>query len=147
MRVLIADDSLMIRELLTELLHEVDGMEIVAQAEDASQARELARALRPDVAVLDVRMPHGSGLEVLSAIKQNDPTTIVIMLTNFANQEIRQKSVDSGANYFFDKAVELGRFMSVLRRLSHFSCMKHPLPPPTGRPGTVGWDEAKPNPS
>ena len=121
MRVLIADDSKMIRELLTELLHDVGGMEIVGQAEDACQACELARKLKPDVAVLDVLMPRGSGIDVLSTIKEHDPSAIVIMFTNLANQEIRQKSIDGGANYFFNKAVDLSRFMSVLRRLAHFS--------------------------
>ena len=129
MRVLIADDSHAIRELLTELLRDLDGVEIVGPAEDASQAGDLAKRLKPDVAVLDVRMPKGSGIDVLSAIKENDPTAIVIMLTNFANREIRQQSIDGGADYFFDKAVELGRFISVLRRISHFSYPRRHTPP------------------
>ena len=117
---LIADDSHETREILIELLDGVDGVKIVGQAKDGREAKALAKRLMPDVTVLDVRMPHCSGIEVLAAIKQNDPTAIVIMLTNYADSEVRRQSFARGADFVFDKGVELERFMSALRRMSHF---------------------------
>jgi len=61
---------------------EVHGIEVVGQAKDAMEARSLAAELRPDVAILDVRMPKGSGADVVRDIKKLDPTPKVIVLTN-----------------------------------------------------------------
>jgi len=115
MRILIADDSAVVRERLIGLLTDLRGIEVVGQAEDAIEARNLAEKLRPDVAILDLRMPKGSGADVLCDIKKLDPTPKVIMLTNYPHPENRKKCMDGGADYFFDKSTEFQRVVSVLR--------------------------------
>ena len=115
MRILIADDSAVVRSRLISLLTDLRGIEVVAQAEDAIEARILAEKLRPDVAILDLRMPLGSGADVLYDIKKLNPTPKVIMLTNYPHPENRRKCVDGGADYFFDKSTEFQRVVSVLR--------------------------------
>lgn len=115
MRILIADDSAVVRERLINLLTDLRGIEVVGQAEDAIEARILAEKLRPDVAILDLRMPKGSGADVLRDIKMLDPTPKVIMLTNYPHPENRKKCIDRGADYFFDKSIEFQRVVSVLR--------------------------------
>ena len=115
MRILIADDSAIVRERLIGLLTDLRGIEVVGQAEDAIEARELAEKLRPDVAILDLRMPNGSGADVLRDIKKLNPTPKVIMLTNYPHPENRKKCVDGGADYFFDKSTEFQNVVSVLR--------------------------------
>jgi DNA-binding NarL/FixJ family response regulator len=116
MKILIADDSLVVRDrlvtLLTEALH---GVEVVGQAKDATEARSLAEELRPDVAILDIRMPKGSGADVLLDIKKLNPVPKVIILTNYPHPENKKKCIDRGADYFFDKSTEFKKVVSVLR--------------------------------
>lgn len=114
MRILIADDSAVVRARLTSLLADLRGIEVVGQAEDAIEARNLAEKLRPDVAILDLRMPKGSGADVLSDLKKLNPTPKVIMLTNYPHPENRKKCMDGGADYFFDKSNEFQKVVSVL---------------------------------
>ena len=115
MRILIADDSSIVRARLISLLIDLRGIEVVGQAEDAIEARELAEKLRPDVAILDLRMPNGSGADVLRDIKKLNPAPKVIMLTNYPHPENRKKCIDGGADYFFDKSTEFQNVVSVLR--------------------------------
>ena len=115
MRILIADDSTVVRERLTNLLTDLDGIEIVGQAKDASEARDLATRLKPDVAILDLRMRKGSGADVLADIKRTSPASKVIMLTNYAYPENRKKCIERGADYFFDKSTEFQKVTGVLR--------------------------------
>lgn len=115
MRVLIADDSAVVRERLLQFLHDVDGVEVVGQAKDAMEAKFMAERLKPDVAILDLRMPKGSGADVLQDIKKLQPSPRVIMLTNYSHPENRQKCIDRGADYFFDKSTEFQKVVSVLK--------------------------------
>jgi DNA-binding NarL/FixJ family response regulator len=115
MKVLIADDSLVVRDRLVTLLTEVHGLEVVGQAKDAMEARNLAEELRPDVAILDIRMPKGSGADVVRDLKKLNPTPKVIILTNYPHPENRKKCIERGADYFFDKSTEFKKVLSVLR--------------------------------
>jgi len=115
MRILIADDSAVVRERLIGLLTDLRGIKVVGQAEDAIETRILAEKLRPDVAILDLRMPKGSGADVLYDIKKLNPAPKVIMLTNYPHPENKKKCIDGGADYFFDKSTEFQRVVSVLR--------------------------------
>jgi DNA-binding NarL/FixJ family response regulator len=115
MRVLIADNSALVRERLTYLLADLKGVEIAGQAKDALEARSLAKRLKPDVAILDVAMPKGIGSDVLIDVKKVNPSAKVIVLTNDAYPEIRNKCFDEGADYFFDKSTEFQKVVSVLK--------------------------------
>src|SRR5712664_2503271 len=115
MKILIADDSIVVRDRLVTLLTEVHGVEVVGQAKDAAEARNLAEELRPDVAILDIRMPKGSGADVLRDLKKLNPSPKVIILTNYPHPENRAKCIARGADYFFDKSTEFKKVLSVLR--------------------------------
>ena len=80
-RVLIADDHAMIREGLRQLLEVQADIEVVGVATDGVEALESCRALRPDVALLDIAMPRMTGVESISLIKQASPNTEVVMLS------------------------------------------------------------------
>jgi len=69
LRVLIADDHAIVREGLRQLLNGQPDMEVAGEAEDGQQALAKVKSLRPDVTVLDIAMPHVSGLEVISLIR------------------------------------------------------------------------------
>ena len=118
-RILIADDSAVVRERLKHLLVDLGGVEVVGQAEDAGEARNLAKRLKPDVAILDLRMPNGSGADVLCDLKKLDPAPRVIMLTNYPHPENRKKCIDQGADYFFDKSTEFQKVLTVVKGMLH----------------------------
>ncbi|SRR5258708_804127 len=118
MKVLIVDDSAIIRVRLAELLTEIDGVEIVAQAENAIKALGLMQALKPDVAIVDVRMPKRSGMELLEDVKGTHKPPKIIMLTNFPTPENRDKCFSRGADFFFDKSSEIEEVLSVLKDLA-----------------------------
>lgn len=117
MRVYLVEDSPLIRERLRRMLSELDGAEIVGEAEDARTATESILNTRPDVVLLDIRILGGSGIEVLQAIKQKRPATVVIVLTNYPYPLYRQKSLEAGADYFFVKSTEFDKVVPVLKGL------------------------------
>lgn len=117
MRVLIVDDSSIVRLRLAELLAEFEGIEVVAQADNAFAAVDLVRTLEPDVAIVDVRMPGRSGMELIKEVKQSRQPPKVIMLTNFPTPENRAKCLSHGADYFFDKSSQIEDVLAVLKDL------------------------------
>lgn len=117
-RVLIADDSAVVRKRLVDLFGDLDDVEIVGEAEDARIARNMAEQLRPEVAILDVVMPEGSGIDVLRYIKSSNPATKVVILTNFVDDESRKVCEGQGADYFFDKSTEFEKVVAVLRGMA-----------------------------
>src|SRR5258708_22057007 len=121
MKVLIVDDSAIIRIRLADLLTEIDGVEIVAQAENAIKALDLMQAMKPDVAIVDLRMPKRSGMELLEDVKKTRQPPKIIMLTNFPTPENREKCFSRGADFFFDKSSEIEEVMNVLKDLAQDS--------------------------
>jgi DNA-binding NarL/FixJ family response regulator len=117
LRVFIADDSPMLRERLGELLSELEAVALVGQAEDAPGAIEAIQRLKPDVAILDIRMPGGNGLQVLEAVKAIEAAPVVVMLTAFPYPAYRKRCLEAGAEFFFDKATEFDRVTKVLKQL------------------------------
>jgi len=117
LRVLIVDDSALMRERLVVLLSEVKGTELVGQAEDAPAALEAIRRLKPDVVILDIRMPKGNGIATLEVLKANEGCPAVIMLTAFPYPQYREKCLRAGADYFFDKATEFDSVHEALEQL------------------------------
>ena len=124
MRVVIADDSVVVRQRLTRMLNDLDGIEVVGQADDAPVAMEMVKKLAPDVAILDVRMPTGSGADLVREIKQLSPTSRVIVLTSFPYPEVRAKCISGGADFFFDKSKEFQKVLSVIRNMARVAYEK-----------------------
>ena len=117
MKVLIVDDSAVVRVRLADLLLEVEGVESVAQAENGQQALELVKSLKPDVAIVDVRMPRRSGIDLLEDVRKSRQTLKVIMFTNYPTPENREKCLSLGADYFFDKSSEIEEVVNALKYL------------------------------
>jgi DNA-binding NarL/FixJ family response regulator len=117
MKVFIADDSAAVGERLITMLSELPQVEIIGHAQDAREAIESIRQLNPDVVILDIRMPGGSGIDVLRDIKSNKPAPVVIMLTNYPYPQYRKKCMALGAEFFFDKSTEFEEVMEVLGQL------------------------------
>lgn len=116
-RVMIVEDSADMRVRLTGLLQEVAGVEIVGAAEDEAGALALYDRESPDAAVVDIRIRNGSGIAVLDHIKSHNRDCTVVMLTNCAQVEFRQRCLDGGADHFLEKSREFSRVASVFRQL------------------------------
>jgi DNA-binding NarL/FixJ family response regulator len=119
--VFLADDSLVVREHLVAMLDELAGIHIVGQAENVADAISGIRNLRPDVVILDIRMPDGSGIDVLQNIKQDSTAPMVIILTNYPYPGYRRKCLDAGADFFLDKSTEFDQIPKLLERLKRGS--------------------------
>jgi len=117
MRGFVVADSPLVRERLVALLSEVEGVEVVGTADSAADGIGGIIGTRPEVAILDIRMPAGSGISVLEAIKQQESPPIVVMLTNYPYPQYRKKCMDAGADYFFDKSNEFHKVAELLQRL------------------------------
>ncbi len=118
MRIVIVDDSVVIRQRLVRLLSALDGIEVVGQADDVPAAKELVEKLKPDVGILDIRMPSGSGADLVQKLKQLKPARKVILLSNYPYPENRKKCVDLGADFFFDKSTEFQEVVGLLRSMA-----------------------------
>jgi len=116
-KVFIADDSALMRERLIAMLAELPGIEIIGQARDGLEAVDFIPKLKPDVVILDVRMPGRNGIDVLKQIKGDDPPPLVIMFTNYPYPQYRDKCLKAGADFFFDKAQDFEKLMEVLNAL------------------------------
>jgi len=118
MKVLIVDDSVILRDRLREMLSGIQGIEIIGEVQDEFEAIEFTKKLKPDMVILDIRMPRGNGFGVLQYIKKEQPDTIVIMLTNYPYPQYRKKCMDLGADYFFDKLTEFERIPEMLKQIT-----------------------------
>jgi DNA-binding NarL/FixJ family response regulator len=94
---MIVDDHEVVREGLRALLSRRDGMEIVGMAGTVAEAIATAAKMQPDVIVMDVRLPDGSGIEACREIRESRPETKVIMLTSYADEDAVFASILAGA--------------------------------------------------
>ncbi|MDO5629871.1 MAG: response regulator transcription factor [Mobilicoccus sp.] len=98
--VLIADDQEMVRVGFRMILAAEDGIEVVGEAADGPSAIEAIRRLRPDVALLDIRMPHLDGLEVTAQVSEE---TAVVVVTTFGDEHSVDTALENGAVGFIVK--------------------------------------------
>ena len=113
-KVFIVDDSAIVRERLIELLADLPNVQIAGQAGLAVDAIAGIRAQSPDLVVLDISMPGGSGIGVLETIKKQPKAPVTIMLTNFVQPQYRQRCMQLGADYFLDKS-SFERVLEIVR--------------------------------
>ena len=117
MKVFIVDDSALVRERIIAMISENPGIEITGQAKNAQEGINSILKLKPDVVILDIRMPGGNGIEVLKNIKKNSSSPTIIILTNYPYPQYRKKCMEAGADYFFDKSTEFNKIIEVIKKL------------------------------
>jgi DNA-binding NarL/FixJ family response regulator len=114
MRVLIVDDSTLVRQRLMALLNGLDGVEVVGEASGGDEALRLCQELRPDLLTLDLFMSEGSGVEFLEAVHGIEPSPRVVVLTNYPYPTVRKRCLELGAEAFLNKATEVERIREIL---------------------------------
>jgi two-component system response regulator (stage 0 sporulation protein A) len=123
--VLIADDNQEFSKTLATYLGNERDMEVVAVAKDGVEAVEKIKEVLPDVAILDVIMPHLDGLGVLERINNSDipKTPICIMLSAVGQDKITQKSIALGADYYVVKPFDIELLIKRIREIKNFKPM------------------------
>lgn len=115
-RVLIADDELAVREVLATLIATDSGLNVVGTAGDAESAIELAARERPDVALVDVRMPGGGGPRAAREIVRRSPDTRVVALSAFEDTDSVLKMIRAGASGYIAKSESTHDILDAVRR-------------------------------
>jgi DNA-binding NarL/FixJ family response regulator len=115
-RLLIADDHALVREGLRTMLSGEDGLSVIAEAHNGAEALSLCKELRPDLVLMDVRMPVMDGLEATRRIKEEMPKTSVIMVTMHENPDYLFEAVKAGAAGYVLKDASGERLLGAVRR-------------------------------
>jgi NarL family two-component system response regulator LiaR len=102
-RIVIADDHGVVREGLRALIQTEAGMQLVTEAEDGEQAIQQVRAHKPDILLLDMIMPGLSGLEVIQAVKHDQPAVKILVLTSFSDESLVFPAIKAGADGYLLK--------------------------------------------
>src|SRR6266480_6852067 len=117
-RVFLLDDHEVVRRGVRDLLEAEEDFEIVGEAGTAEEARYRIPATSPDVAVLDVRLPDGSGVEVCRDVRSVRPELACIMLTSYADDEALFEAIMAGAAGYVLKQVRGGELVDAIRRVA-----------------------------
>lgn len=120
-RVLVVDDSQIMRDILTDMLHGVPGIEVIGTARDGFEAVELTASLRPDVITMDIRMPRLNGLDATRQIMSSMPTPIIVVASNIyeAEMNIAFNATAVGALTVVEKphGLDVGSYESVRQHI------------------------------
>ena len=122
MKVFIVEDSPAICERLVEIVEDAGRHVVVGRADAFDSAVSGIARSRPDVAIFDVKLARGNGIEALVAAKRDRPDLLAIVMSNFATPQHRKASVEAGAEYFLDKSADFERIPQIL---SILECRLH----------------------
>lgn len=120
--ILIADDNPEFARVLTEYIEEDEELEVIAVARDGKEAVEMILNTRPDIALLDVIMPHMDGIGVLERINEAnmDKKPLCIMLSAVGQDKITQRALELGAEYYAIKPIEIDMLLRRIKEIKSF---------------------------
>jgi DNA-binding NarL/FixJ family response regulator len=116
--VLLVDDHALMRLGITSLIRTEPGLTVCGEASTGAQAIELYRSLRPDIVLMDLRLPDASGAEVTQSIRAEFPEAKVIIISSFAPDEEVYAAISSGARAYVLKTIEADELIAVVRKVA-----------------------------
>jgi two-component system response regulator DevR len=125
-RLLIVDDHEVVRQGLVALLERRDGFQVVAEAGSVAEAIDQAARYEPDIVVMDVRLPDGSGIEACREIRAHRPATRVIMLTSFPDEEAVLSAIVAGASGYLLKQIRARDLVAALEAVGRGESLLDP---------------------
>lgn len=125
-RVVLVDDQTLIRQGVRSLLALSDDIEVVGEASDGKEALEIVPQLKPDVLLLDLRMPNMNGLQVLEALAERDQQPPTLILTTFDDDELVLGGIRAGAKGYLLKDVALEDLLNAVRTLASGNTFVNP---------------------
>jgi two-component system, NarL family, response regulator DesR len=117
-RIMIAEDQAMVRQALVALLGLESDIEVVAQAATGDEALAMATKHQPDVAVLDIEMPGGTGIEVARQLRQDGYAGHVVIVTTFGRPGYLRAAMTAGASGFLLKDAPAAQLAEAIRRVA-----------------------------
>lgn len=116
-RLILADDHIMLRQGTAELLRREPDLEIVGEADTGQQAIELAQTLKPDIVVMDVRMPLLSGIKATQQIRETLPSVQVLVLTAYDDDQYIFSLLQAGASGYLLKTAPVSELVKAIRQV------------------------------
>jgi len=126
LRVLIVDDHDIVRKGLATLISRQEDIVVAGEAGTAAEAVEKATELAPDVVVLDIRLPGGSGIEACRDIRAHNPDIKVLMLTSYSDEEAVMGSIMAGASGYLLKEIRSQEIVEAIRRVGQGQSLLDP---------------------
>src|SRR5258705_10636141 len=114
-RVLLADDHAIVRNGVAQILNEERGISVVAQAADGAEAVDLFARIRPDVALVDLRMPKMEGVQVVEQIRERFPDAAIFILTTYDTDNDIERALRAGAKAYLVKDVSPQELVACVR--------------------------------
>ena len=114
-KILIADDHLIIRQGLRLILETENDFELVGEASDGAEALNLSKNLKPDVVLMDLRMPHMDGLTAIEKLHIEEPEIAVVILTTFNEDELLYRGLQAGARGYLLKDTDRSTLFDTIR--------------------------------
>jgi DNA-binding NarL/FixJ family response regulator len=126
LRLLVVDDHEVVRQGLVALLDRREGFAVVAEAGTVAEAVAQAHRFEPDIVIMDVRLPDGSGVEACREIRAERPTTKVVMLTSYPDEEAVLSAIVAGASGYLLKQIRARDLVSALEAVGRGESLLDP---------------------
>lgn len=121
--VVIADDQTLFREGIKDLLENEKNIQVIAEAADGREALRLVKKLRPNVILLDIKLPHMDGIEATRQIHKECPTTNVLILSGYEDEAHVMEAIQAGANGYLSKMLPAAELVNALKTFANQGVM------------------------
>ncbi len=125
-RIVLAEDYSLVRDGTRRILEQQDDLKVIGEAGNGEEALELIKCLRPDIAILDIRMPCLSGVEVVRRMKACSPSTKALILTAYDDDEYILALMEAGASGYLLKTVRANELIEAVRSINIGKPVLHP---------------------
>ncbi len=117
--VMIIDDHEVVRRGIAEVVDRADGLKVIAEAGTVAEAVRRAELMNPEVALVDLRLPDGTGIDIIEQLSERSPNTRCIVLTSFDDDDALAESLEAGAKAYLLKSVRGAEITEVIRAVAN----------------------------